>query len=116
MHELGFAEQILNCVVGEARRHGARRALRVKLQMGKYSGLEKASLSFCLEAISAGTLMEGAEIEIEETAAEWFCANCGRFTLDEHAEPICPVCGGKAALTEGMELYVKEIELDDDEN
>ncbi|MEW6238596.1 MAG: hydrogenase maturation nickel metallochaperone HypA [Candidatus Omnitrophota bacterium] len=115
MHELGFAEQILNCVEEEARRHGARKALRVKLRMGKYSGLEKASLFFCLEAISAGTLMEGAEIEIEETAAEWFCANCGRYSSDGYAEPICPACGGKAVLTEGMELYVKEIELDDDE-
>ena len=39
---------------------------RVKLKADEYLALEPASLRFCLESISQDTIMDGAEIEIEE--------------------------------------------------
>ncbi|HQM48366.1 MAG TPA: hydrogenase maturation nickel metallochaperone HypA [Candidatus Hydrogenedentes bacterium] len=69
MHELSFAQQILETVQREAAGFGGVRVTRVKLRADEYLALEPASLRFCLESISQDTIMAGAEIEIEEVAA-----------------------------------------------
>jgi Zn finger protein HypA/HybF involved in hydrogenase expression len=68
MHEMSFAEQVLEVVAREAEAAvpGAKVA-RVKLRAGTLLALEPASLQFALEAISADTSLEGARFEYEET-------------------------------------------------
>ncbi|RJP25006.1 MAG: hydrogenase maturation nickel metallochaperone HypA [Candidatus Omnitrophota bacterium] len=116
MHELAFAEEIFHCVEREARRHNAVKIRRVRLQVGQYSGVDPASLSFCLEAISAGTIMDGAAIEMMESRPEWICSTCGGFPGDSEALSACPNCGGALEYSAATDLRVQEIELDDDDN
>ena len=66
MHELSFAEQILETIQRETAAYSGARVTRVKLKTDEYLALEPASLRFCLESISVNTVMDGAEIEIEE--------------------------------------------------
>lgn len=65
MHELSFAEQILDTVQREAAAYPDTRIIRIRLRAGELLGIEPASLEFCLKAISAGTVANTAEIEIE---------------------------------------------------
>ena len=65
MHELSFAEQILDSVQAEAGKYPDARIARIRLRAGERLGLEPASLTFCLNAIAAGTSAQDAHIEIE---------------------------------------------------
>jgi len=66
MHELSFAQQILETIQRETTGYEGARVTRVKLRADEFLALEPASLRFCLESISQDTIMDGAEIEIEE--------------------------------------------------
>jgi hydrogenase nickel incorporation protein HypA/HybF len=66
MHEMSFAEQIMTSVLEEAGKYADSRVSRVKLRASEMLAIEPASLRFCLEGITQGTAMEGAQIEYEE--------------------------------------------------
>lgn len=112
MHELSFAEQILKCVDQEARRHCARGVSRVRLRVGRLSGVNGANLAFCLKAVAEGSAMEGAEVEVDEVAPELVCSDCGRQPVGGVVEPVCPTCGKEAELLLNAEVYIEEVELD----
>lgn len=113
---MALAEAVLNSVEREARRHGARRVSAVRLRIGKLAGVDRRSLMFCLEAISAGTLMEGARIDAVDAGAELVCEECGRFPVERPSRPVCPSCGSPAKLSPGTETHIEEIELDGEED
>jgi len=113
MHELSFATQILERVEQEARSFPASTVTRVRLSAGEMLSVENASLAFCLEAISAGTVMEGAKIEIIETPLELECARCGRSHIASALEPRCPQCGESGSVVAGTDLIIEEIEFNE---
>ena len=65
MHELSFAQQILDAVQSEAEKYPEARVVRIRLRAGERLALEPASLTFCLNAIAEGTSAEDAHIEIQ---------------------------------------------------
>lgn len=69
MHEMSFAEQVLEQVLREAAAYPGLRVTRVALRAGERLAIEPASLRFCLEAIAADTAMDGAVLDYEETYA-----------------------------------------------
>jgi hydrogenase nickel incorporation protein HypA/HybF len=115
MHELSFAETILRLVEKTARAHGGGRVARVSLRVGTMSGVNKGSLTFCIEAIAAGTALAGARIEVIDVEPGLVCRECGRSPLSGASAPVCPKCGRPAEVAPATDLYVEEIELNDDE-
>ncbi len=113
MHELSFAEQVVDCVERETKKYPGHKVVRVKLRVGEFLAIEPSSLRFCLEGISAGTAVEGAEFQIQGAGPEVACAHCGCLPLPSHWDGRCPMCGREAELRPGTELIVEEIELDD---
>jgi hydrogenase nickel insertion protein HypA len=112
MHELSFAEQVLDGVLQETEAWPASRITRIKLRAPESLALEPASLRFALEALSADTQAEGAEIIIAEEAGVMLeCGNCGSVKAETRAEPVCPHCGAPCR-QRGAELVIEEIELD----
>lgn len=116
MHEMAFAEQILENVQRETEAFGDCIVTRVRLRAGERLALEPASLRFCLEAISVGTCMEGAVIEFREVGPELDCPVCGRVTVASALDTVCPTCGQACPPTMGTELILEEIELNDEDN
>jgi hydrogenase nickel incorporation protein HypA/HybF len=112
MHELSFAEQILECVERTAQGHSCSRVVRIRLSAPETLGLNKDSLIFCLQGIATGTIVEGAEIEVVEKRLELTCPQCGPIPADPAAGLSCPVCGQPGALPACNELIIEEIELD----
>ena len=112
MHELAFAEEVLKLVEIEACNHNAKRVLSIRLEVGQLSGLDRRSLTFCLEAITSGTRLEGASIEAVDAEPSFFCPTCGSFPVEGTREPVCPLCGEEAKMSPGTEITLKEIELD----
>lgn len=67
MHELSFAQQILESVLHETQQYPNSKVIRIKMRAAEALALEPSSLQFCLEAIAMGTVAEGAAIQIYES-------------------------------------------------
>ncbi len=116
MHELSFAEQIVDAVKLAVVEYPNAKVTTLRLRAGQWLALEPASLKFCLDTISINTVLEGAEVQIEEVGPELICQECGRIPVEMNAETKCPTCGLPGELTHARELIVEEIELDDEES
>jgi len=114
MHELAFAEQILECVLNEAQRFNARCVQSIRLRVGERLGIEPASLTFCLDAISADTIAEGATVEITQTGPELLCGQCGRIPAPDSGQRTCLRCGKGVDYLPDTGLYVESIEIEDE--
>lgn len=115
MHEMSLAGGVLRVVEQACEREPFARVSRLKLAAGALAGVEVSALRFALEAIAPGTLLEGAEIEIDEPPGLAFCMGCGeanvpiRSRLDD-----CPRCGSaRLQPTGGTELKVVDLVVHD---
>ncbi len=113
MHEMSLTESIVEIAVETAKREGASRVRRVFVDIGALSCVEPEALLFCFSAVSAGTIAEGAALEITRIPGAGWCIDCGKTVpLAERYGP-CPECGGfRVRMTAGDEMRVKEIEVD----
>ena len=85
---------------------------RIRLEVGRLSGLVPDAVRFCFEMVAAGTTCEGAGLEIDEPPGRARCRSCG--TAFETAE-VLPLCDAAAAPTSrsraGEELRIREVEV-----
>ncbi|HXC93138.1 MAG TPA: hydrogenase maturation nickel metallochaperone HypA [Geobacteraceae bacterium] len=110
MHELS----IIQGVVELCEQHsGGRPVLAVTLQIGALSGVVPDALEFCFEAVTKGSLLEGARLEIERIEATGYCSDCGIVSrIDTYFDP-CPSCGALSlTLRTGEEMRVKDLEVE----
>ncbi len=113
MHEMSLTESIVEIALEEARKQGARRVMRVFLDVGALSHVEPEALEFCFEAVSAGTAAEGAKLEIERIAGAGWCLDCERSVALAERFGACPQCGRyRVQMTAGDELKIREMEID----
>ena len=111
MHELALAEG----VIGVVERHAAgRRVTQVELKVGYLRQVVPDALSFAFELVSQGTVAEGAELKMEAVPAAGLCGSCGGRTPLPDLPLVCRLCGsGDVAVTQGEELLVDSLELDE---
>jgi hydrogenase nickel incorporation protein HypA/HybF len=110
MHELGISRNIV-AIVSEAAR--GRRVRRVTLEIGKLSGVMPDAIAFCFDAVTRGTVIEGAALEIREIEGRARCLACGaEFPVATFLEACA--CGSRQ-LTHlaGQELKVRTMELEE---
>ena len=112
MHELSICEGLLGILEDVARREGATRICRVRLRFGALAYVEPQALEFAFEAVTRGTIAEGAELAFEVQPAEAHCDDCGHdFPVEARAVP-CPRCGGNRLAIRGgtaMQLVALEV-------
>jgi len=110
MHELGIMQNIVEIAQDYARRSNAEKVLKIVLEVGKLSGVVPEALEFCFSVCTKGTLLEGAELEIERVASLGVCKECGeKFDLVDN-DFSCPICKGKNwNMISGRELIIKEL-------
>jgi hydrogenase nickel incorporation protein HypA/HybF len=108
MHELGIAMQVVDIVA--ARAAGAR-IKRVVLEVGALTAVLPDALRFCFDVATAGTLAEGAQLEIIERLAHARCRACSRTLQLRRPFGYCE-CGSCDLDTQGGdELRVFEMEV-----
>lgn len=111
MHELSIAEELLNIIEREAESAGIKKVNKINLRVGEMSGIVVDSLLFAFEVLSKNRITEGAEVIVEKTAVEFFCANCGAKLKGD--EERCSVCGSIEFNPEGgEELQILSFEGD----
>ncbi|WP_424360299.1 hydrogenase maturation nickel metallochaperone HypA [Methylocystis parvus] len=113
MHEMALTESIVDIVSEEARKQGFGKVRVVRLQVGAMAHVEPEALRFCFDAVSRGTVAEGATLDIVRAPGEGWCLDCGKTVALQERFGACPECGGSnVRMTSGDELRIEELEVD----
>lgn len=114
MHELGIAQNILQIVRQSVPEEQTAEVRKIRMRLGKLSGVIAESLDFCFNVIISDTEMGQASLEIEHVPVTAECRECGhRFAMDD-LDFSCTACKStQLELLSGKELELVEIELSD---
>lgn len=112
MHEMALCESIRGIIEDQARAQGFARVERVALNVGAFSGVETAALRFGFDVAMAGSVAQGARLEIVELPGRAWCLPCAREVEIAERYDACPHCGSyQLQVTGGEELTIKELEV-----
>ena len=113
MHELGIMTGVMESVEDAARQAGATRVTRISLNVGVMTEAVEDALRFAFEALSEGTICEGAQFQVTMIEPESVCLECGADFVHDRFHVICPECGSAfVELVRGRELAIDSIEVD----
>ena len=113
MHEMGIISGVLDAVNASAREAGATKVLAVNLRVGVMTEAIADALEFAFEALSEGTLSEGAELSIDWVGPRSICLECANEFDHDRFHRTCPECGSyETTLLAGRELEIASIEVD----
>ena len=106
-------ESALGMASEQARQAGAKRVYLLRLRVGALSGAVPEALQFAFESLSPGTLMEGAELGIEEVPARFYCRNCSVEFTAGRMYSECPKCQrASGEIRAGRELELASMEIE----
>jgi hydrogenase nickel incorporation protein HypA/HybF len=112
MHEVGIMEEILTLATEHAARHDARRICRLTVRVGALSGVDADALRFAFDAVTPGTVAEGAEFRLEAVPVACFCPGCRCEFEPAELFYECPRCGRLTAdVRRGRELELASLEV-----
>ncbi len=113
MHEMSLAEGVLQLLEDAARKEKFTRVTVVWLEIGRLASVEREAMAFCFDAVTRGSLAEGARLEFVETPGSGWCMACAKTVAIEALHEACPDCGSyQVQVTGGTEMRVKELEVD----
>ena len=111
MHELSITQNILRIATEEAERAGASRIEAIRLRIGALTGISAESVRFYLGALTPGTMAEGVRLDVTEVPVGATCPSCSFFFLVEDLDLECPRCRSMAKVTQGLELSVESLKV-----
>jgi hydrogenase nickel incorporation protein HypA/HybF len=113
MHEMSLCESILQICEDEARRQGFTRVTRVRLEIGRLSGAEPEAMRFSFDAVTRGSLAEGATLEIIDMPGTAWCLPCGCEVEVQARFDACPRCGSyQVQVTGGDQMRIRDLEVE----
>jgi hydrogenase nickel incorporation protein HypA/HybF len=112
MHEMSLAEGVLELIEDAARKQAFTKVATVWLEIGQLAGVEVEAMRFCFDAVSRGSVAEGARLEIIATPGAGWCLQCAASVALSEVYACCPQCGAAPVrVTGGTEMRVKELEV-----
>lgn len=115
MHEVSIAQSILKIVEDTLRNEQASKVTELVVDVGRLSGVVYDSLSFAMDLVKKGTVLEKADVILNDISALAECLDCGRDFETEAVYQECPVCKEfNIHIKKGRELKVRSISVDDD--
>ena len=113
MHELGLMTGVMTAVTQVAEDAGATKVTDITLSVGEMTEAIADALEFAFEALSEGTICDGAELHINMIRPKSRCLECGKTYEHDRFHMTCPDCG--SAFTEliaGRDMKIESIEVD----
>ena len=69
-------------------------------------------MRFCFDAVTRGSVAQGAQLEIIELPGTGWCMACAKSVPMKEVFGECPECGGfQMQVTGGTEMRVKDLEV-----
>jgi len=113
MHEMALSQRIVD-TAAEAAEERDGRMTGICIAVGALSATNVESLSFWLEETLRSRGLEGADVEMEQPAADMRC-ECGEEYEARDMFSGCPECGSfSREVLSGMDVTVKWVEVEDD--
>jgi len=113
MHELTMINQIFGLIEEVAKEHDIEKVTRVKLQVGELRQFIPSMLHFAFEAVSKGTVAQGAQLDIDYIPIKVRCKNCDNTFDVKEQTYICPICDGcDLDIVTGKEVILETVEGD----
>jgi len=113
MHEMSLAQGILEIVEEAARARNARGVTSVCLELGALSSVEPEAIAFCFDAVTRGTLAQGARLTIDAVPGRAWCLVCHESVPLTRRDDPCPLCDGyQMQVTDGTQMRVRELEIE----
>lgn len=115
MHEFSLMTGVLDAVEVSAKENNASRVVEVRLVIGEMSEVLDEAMEFAFEALSPGTLAEGAQLTMTKLRPKSRCLACGTEFEHDRFHFACPQCDALATeLLVGKELYIESMEIETD--
>lgn len=112
MHEMSIAEGLRAVIEEAARVHAFARVKRVRVEVGRFAGVETAALEFAYDVVMRNSPAEGSVLEIVKLPGMAHCFDCAQSVEIEERLSSCPDCGGARLMPEsGDELRIKDMEV-----
>lgn len=112
MHELSVCQALIDQVENLACEQRARRVLSLVVGVGPLSGVEISLLKQAYPVAAAGTVAEGAELELEHCPIRVHCRTCGEESVATANRLLCASCGDwQTDLVSGDELVLTRVEF-----
>jgi hydrogenase nickel incorporation protein HypA/HybF len=112
MHELSLATEMVRTIGRILEKEGASEVVRVSVEIGAMSGVERQPFEFCFPIAAEGTPLAGAKLEIEEVPLCLRCAGCQKDSFPDMLMLACPECGSAdVTVLGGRDLIIKSLEV-----
>ena len=108
MHELALTMEIVDVAVARA---DGRRVRRVRIAVGKLAAVVPDAMRFCFDVCAKDTVIEGAELEIEETPGVAHCRTCGGKVALTAPHGYCGCGSIDLEIVSGQSVYLTEMEV-----
>ena len=103
----------MTAVTQAAEDAGAQRVTDITLSVGEMTEAIKDALEFAFEALSEGTICEGANLHINMVPPKSRCLECGAEYEHDRFHMTCPECSSPfTELIAGKEMNIVSIEVD----
>ena len=112
MHELAVCQALIEQVEGIARERLAQRVDTICVSIGPLSGVEPRLLEQAFPVASAGTVADGARLELDCLPVRVRCQQCDQVTDALPSRLVCGNCSDwHTELVSGDELILSRVEL-----
>jgi hydrogenase nickel incorporation protein HypA/HybF len=121
VHEFSVTTQIVQNVLAEAEKRGAKKVAEVHLTVGKLTFLGLEQVRFAYEVLIKDTIMEGSKLIITEQEGTVKCNNCGyQGDFKYQDDPLyhlpvptlkCPKCNNTVTIKQGKECTITSIKM-----
>jgi len=113
MHEMAVTMSLLDLVLKEAAKAGARRVVAINVVLGEMTGIVERCLETNFELMSRDTPAEGAVLSFRNVPKQVRCRKCEHLFQPTGICWTCPKCqSGELEIVAGNELYVESIEVE----
>ena len=113
MHEMGIISGVLDVAIRSAQEAGADRVCEVTLRVGEMTEAIPDALQFAFEALSEGTMCEGAKLTVDMVSPRSICLECACEFEHDRFHRRCPECESyETTLISGRELEIASIEVE----
>ena len=113
MHEMSLCAGVVGLVEDEARKQPFLKVKSITLVIGAFGTVDPQAMLFCFDAVSRGTIAEGARLDFEHVPGAGWCLDCAKTVPLTERFGACPDCGKHhVQMTAGEELRVRELEVE----
>ncbi|MCX7880009.1 MAG: hydrogenase maturation nickel metallochaperone HypA [Ignavibacteria bacterium] len=110
MHELVFAQEIINIAKSFVPNSDGTIVKSIKLEVGEFSNIVPESLEMCFEILVQGTQFEGAKLDFDLKPLKFKCIDCAEISQPDYPFFVCPNCSSSnVEILSGLDSKVVEI-------